>query len=119
MPGIPKVRISVFASRPAGILSLLVLSLLRLASSPATFAQAAQDVNDQRVQGLYTEAKAAESRDDLASAVADYESLLQIAPRLAPAYNNLGALYLRMRKYQQAADILERGLKINPKMFSA
>lgn len=96
-----------------------MLSLVWLGSSSATLAQGNQDSNDQRVKELYAGAKAAESRGDIAIAAVDYESLLQIAPRLAPAYNNLGALYLRMRKYQQAADVLERGLQINPKMSSA
>jgi tetratricopeptide (TPR) repeat protein len=119
MPGLPQVRNSVFASWRAGIFSLLVLNLLWLASLSATLAQGNQDRNDQRVQELYTGAKAAESRGDLATAAANYESLLQIAPGLAPAYNNLGSLYLRRREYQKAADVLEKGLKINPKMFSA
>src|SRR5207249_663489 len=48
-----------------------------------------------------------------------YESLLQSAPRLAPAYNNLGSLYLRQREYKKAAAVLEKGLKIDPKMSSA
>lgn len=115
--GLSQIRISICASRPARIVSALVL--VWLASSSATPAQGSQDANDQRVQELYTDAKAAESRGDLARAVANYEALLRIAPRLAPAYNNLGALYLRQREYKKAADVLERGLKINPKMFSA
>jgi tetratricopeptide (TPR) repeat protein len=119
MAELRQIRISIFASWPARIFSLLALNLLWFASSSAILAQGNQDSNDPRVQELYTEAKAAESRGDLVSAAANYESLLQIAPRLAPAYNNLGALYLRQRKYQQAADVLEKGLKINPKMFSA
>jgi tetratricopeptide (TPR) repeat protein len=119
MPGLPQIRNSVFGSWRARIFSLLVLHLFWLACLSATLAQGNQDPNDQRVQELYTGAKAAESRGDLATAAANYESLLQIAPRLAPAYNNLGSLYLRRREYQKAADVLEKGLKINPKMFSA
>lgn len=72
-----------------------------------------------RVQKLYAEGKAAEARGDLASAAASYESLLQIAPRLAPAYNNLGSLYVRQREYKKAATVLEKGLEIDPKMSSA
>ncbi|HEX4544460.1 MAG TPA: tetratricopeptide repeat protein [Candidatus Acidoferrum sp.] len=71
------------------------------------------------MQKLYDEAKAAEARGDLAGAAAEYESLLQIAPRLGPAYNNLGALYLRQREFKKAAAVLEKGLKIDPKMSSA
>jgi len=71
------------------------------------------------VQELYAQAKAAEARGDLAAAAQIYESLLQVSPRLAPAYNNLGSLYLRQREYKKAADVLEKGLKIAPKMVSA
>src|SRR5882757_2805442 len=85
MPGFLQIRIS--PSWLARIFSVLVLSLVWLACSSATLAQGSPDANDQRVQELYIGAKAAESRGDLASAAADYESLLQIAPRLAPAYN--------------------------------
>ncbi|HEY2545345.1 MAG TPA: tetratricopeptide repeat protein [Candidatus Acidoferrum sp.] len=71
------------------------------------------------MQKIYGEAKAAEARGDLADATASYESLLQLAPHLGPAYNNLGALYVRQRQYKKAADVLEKGLKIDPKMSSA
>jgi len=71
------------------------------------------------VQQFYGAAKAAEARGDLGDAAANYESLLQIAPRLGAAYNNLGALYLKQHEYRKAAAILERGLKIDPKMSSA
>src|SRR5207237_138434 len=36
-----------------------------------------------------------------------------------PAYNNLGSLYLRQHEYKKAADVLEKGLKIDAKMVSA
>ncbi len=65
------------------------------------------------------QAKTAEARGDLAAAAQIYESLLQVSPRLAPACNNLGSLYLRQREYKKAADVLEKGLKIDPKMVSA
>ena len=74
---------------------------------------------DARVQELYSQAKAAQSQNDLAGAIAKYEEILRIAPRLGPAYNNLGALYFRQREYRKAADVLEQGLKITPAMPSA
>jgi len=87
--------------------------------SPVLKAQSEATAEDTRVQKVYGQAKAAEARGDLAAAAASYESLLQIAPRLAPAYNNLGSLYLRQREYKKAAAVLEKGLKIDPEMSSA
>jgi tetratricopeptide (TPR) repeat protein len=87
--------------------------------SSAIRAQSNSAASDQHVQELYAQAKAAESRGDLAAAALRYESLLQISPRLAPAYNNLGSLYVRLREYKKAATVLERGLKIDPRMSSS
>jgi len=101
------------------ILLLLLTVLFSFAIAPATPGQSNADANDEQVQKLYAQAKSAEARGDLAAAAASYESLLQIAPRLGPAYNNLGSLYLRQREYKKASDVLEKGLKIDPKMFSA
>jgi tetratricopeptide (TPR) repeat protein len=101
-------------------LVLASLLLLVLGACPLRGAQSTASAGDDpRVQQLYAEAKSAESHGDLAVAVTKYESLLQVAPRLAPAYNNLGALYLRQREYQKAAAVLEKGLKLDPKMSSA
>ena len=97
----------------------LLVSLTIACFASLLSAQSGDNPDDARVQKLYGEAKAAEARGDLAAAVTNYESLLQIAPRLAPAYNNLGSLYLRQREYRKAAAVLEKGLKIDPKMSSA
>jgi tetratricopeptide (TPR) repeat protein len=53
------------------------------------------------------------------AAIAKYDSILQIDPTLAAAYNNLGALYLRQREFAKAVEVLEKGLKIDPKLPSA
>jgi tetratricopeptide (TPR) repeat protein len=74
---------------------------------------------DARVQGLYAEAKAAQSRNELATAIAKYEEILRIAPKLGAAYNNLGALYFRQREFLKAAAILEQGLNVDPSLASA
>jgi tetratricopeptide (TPR) repeat protein len=99
--------------------SVLRILLLSIAPFSALWAQTVPSSNDPRVQELYAQAKAAEARGDLAGAVASYESLLIVAPRLPAAYNNLGALYLRQREYKKAAEVLEKGLKLDPKMSSA
>jgi tetratricopeptide (TPR) repeat protein len=77
------------------------------------------DGTDPRVQKLYAEAKAAEARGAPGSAIAKYEAILAIAPRLGAAYNNLGLLYFKQRQYAQAAAILEKGLDVDPSMSSA
>jgi len=103
----------------SSLVCLFLLAYTLLFLSNAVLAQSEAGANDSRVSKLYGEAKAAEARGDFAGAAASYESLLQVAPRLAPAYNNLGSLYLREREYKKAAAVLERGLKIDPKMSSA
>jgi tetratricopeptide (TPR) repeat protein len=97
-------------------LSAILLSALTAAVARA---QSKSPDLDPRVEQLYSEARSAEAQGDIASAIAKYDSILQIAPSLAPAYNNLGALYLRQGEYAKAVDILEKGLKINPKLPSA
>lgn len=102
-----------------GLVCLLFLGLALLFSSNRVLAQSDAGANDPRVSKLYGDAKAAEEIGHFALAAVKYESLLQLAPRLAPAYNNLGSLYIRLREYKKAAAVLEKGLKIDPKMSSA
>ena len=75
--------------------------------------------DDARVQDLYAQAKAAQARGDVATAIARYEEILRVSPQLAAAYNNLGALYFRQQEYKQAAAVLKRGLKIDAAMPTA
>src|SRR5580700_2893116 len=95
------------------------LLLFLLSGFPGLSAQSASGGDDPRVQALYVQAKTAQTQGDLATAIARYEEILRIAPRLGPAYNNLGALYFRQREYQKAARVLEAGLGISPAMPSA
>ena len=74
---------------------------------------------DSRVQKLYAQAQAAKNRGDLTTAIDKYRSLLALAPTLAPAYNNLGMLYLETRDYAKAAETFEAGLKQDPSMSSS
>lgn len=88
-------------------------------SSNALFAQSRPGEANAHVEELYGQAKSAEMRGDFDAAAAKYESILQVAPRLASAYNNLGAIYFKQRQYSKAAAVLEKGLKVNPGMSSA
>ncbi len=90
-----------------------------LSACPESQAQSGDGSDNPRVQELYGRAKTAQSQGDIAAAISRYEEILRIAPRLGPAYNNLGGLYFRQREYRKAAAVLEAGLKINPAMPSA
>lgn len=101
-----------------GTAFVCVLAFLTASSVFAgSHAQSGQD--DPRVMGLYNGAKSAEQQGDFASAVAKYKSILAIAPGIGPAYNNLGALYLKQHEYSKAIAILRQGLKVDPTMYSA
>ncbi len=90
--------------------------MLLLAGCGAPLLSARQDP---QLDSLYEQAKTAEASGDFAGAIARYQEILKAAPRLAPAYNNLGALYFKHGQYQNAIDTLEHGLKIDPTMVSA
>jgi tetratricopeptide (TPR) repeat protein len=113
------VTISHFSPYSRKFIVALLLSLTTLSSLTTLRAQSESAAIDPRVEKLYTEAKAAEARGDLDGAVAKYESILQIQPRLGAAYNNLGSLYLKRHEYPKAAAVLEKGLKVDPAMPSA
>jgi tetratricopeptide (TPR) repeat protein len=106
---------------PYGMLFLAFLLPAGTALWAPTLARAQSNANadDPRVNQLYREAKEAQTSGDQAGAIAKYKSILQIAPGLAAAYNNLGLLYFQQREYRQAIAVLERGLKIHPEMPSA
>jgi len=100
---------------PLGIL----LFLLPCAAFVSAQSGGQADNEDQRVEELYSQAKSAQAAGNLPEAAARYEAILKIAPRLAPAYNNLGSIYLQQREFPKAAQVLERGLEINRDMPSA
>jgi len=98
-------------------LSAILVALLLLGHWQSLAAQAGED--DPRVTPLYNQAKVAQAQGDIAGSIGKYEEILKIAPRLGPAYNNLGALYFRQRDYGKAAEVLEAGLRVDPSMASA
>src|SRR5215469_9485341 len=101
------------------ISSCVLASLISLFPSLAAHSQSEPDANDPRVIELYTAAKSAEQSGDIAGAISKYKSILSLAPHLGPAYNNLGALYLREHEYPKAIAILKQGLKVDASMYSA
>jgi len=96
------------------------LSLLALpAVVVCAHAQTSSDEVTPEVQRLHSEAKAAQSRDDAATAIAKYRAMIKLAPHLGPAYNNLGMLYFNRHDYEKAAAVLAQGLAIDPSMNTA
>ena len=86
----------------------------------SVFAQSsADDEVTPEVQALYAQAKAAQQRGDNAGAIEKYRAMLKLAPHLAPAYNNLGRLYFNGHDYAHAAQVLKKGLELNPDMPTA
>ncbi len=83
------------------------------------WSQSAPPASDDRVEALYAEARSAAAANDFSAAAAKYQEILKLAPRLGPAYNNLGALYFKQGRYREAADVLQHGLKVDPSMSSA
>jgi len=81
--------------------------------------QSKPEADDPRVMQLYSGAKSAEQSGDIAGAISKYQSILAVAPHLGPAYNNLGALYLRQHQYTKAIAILKQGLEVDRSMYSA
>ncbi|MFL6465522.1 MAG: tetratricopeptide repeat protein [Bryobacteraceae bacterium] len=98
------------AIRVLGVLAFLCASLSPLWS---------QSAPDERVEALYSEARSAAAANDFPVATAKYQEIIKLAPRLGPAYNNLGALYFKQGRYREAVDVLQRGLKVDPSMSSA
>lgn len=111
-----KFRCRPLALRGACFLALAVCLLMPALARGQGKATAA---NDDRVQALYTEARNAQAAGNLGEAASRYEEILKIAPRLAPAYNNLGSIYVQQREFRKAAEVLRRGLEINRDMPSA
>jgi tetratricopeptide (TPR) repeat protein len=97
----------------------LSLSVVLLLLAPLLLGQAGTGEDNPRVEQLYNEARQAQVQGDIAAAIAKYEEILKLAPKLGAAYNNLGALYFRQRNFAKAATVLQQGIKVNPGMTSA
>ncbi len=102
-------------SRRSTCYALVLMSAILL--SGRTLAQS--DEVTPEVQRLHTEAKIAEQQGNTRGAIADYQKMLKLAPHLAPAYNNLGMLYFNQHEYERAAEVLSRGIAIDPAMSTA
>ena len=86
---------------------------------PRTIAAQADNEVTPEVQQLYAQAKAAQQQNDIATAIEKYRAMIKLAPHLAAAYNNLGMLYFNEHDYARTAEVLQRGLELNPDMPTA
>ena len=101
------------------VCSCVLASSMVLFPLLAAYSQSRANANDPRVVQLYTEAKEAEQSGDIAGAISKYNSILALSRHIGPAYNNLGALYLRQHEYSNAISILKQGLAVDRSMYSA
>src|SRR5579864_9114192 len=98
---------------------VLTVSLFLAFVSVTARAQSGDDEVTPEVEQLYAQAKAAQQRNDNATAIEKYQAMIKLAPHLAAAYNNLGMLYFDAHDYTRAAKILGHGLEIDPNMPGA
>lgn len=109
----PKPRSSRFTVKFSRLRCLL-LAYCWLVLVPESYSQQSPDADQ-----LYAQAKVAQAAGDLATAIARYQQLIQLSPRLAAAYNNLGILYERTHQYEQAIAVLKRCREIDPTLPSS
>jgi tetratricopeptide (TPR) repeat protein len=96
----------------------LLLGSLQAGLSYAT-AQKYDDEVTPAVQQLYSQASSAAQQGQTDVAIAKYRAMLKLAPHLAPAYNNLGVLYFNQGDFASAAQVLEKGVAVDPRMNTA
>jgi len=104
---------------PLSLKASFLAAALVLVVRPVALAQAGDAEVTPKVQQLYAEANTASQSGDETAAIEKYRAIIELAPHLAAAYNNLGALYFDQHDYAHAAEVLKRGLELNPNMPTA
>jgi predicted Zn-dependent protease len=108
-----------YRSTPRLLCPPIMLAALLLISATHVRAGQVSDEVTPEVQRLYAQAKEAQQHNDNAAAIEKYKAIINLAPHLAAAYNNLGMLYFDGHDYTHAAEILKRGLELHPDMPTA
>jgi tetratricopeptide (TPR) repeat protein len=62
---------------------------------------------------------AAQKQGRLADAIAEFQKVTELAPNLAAAFVNLGAVYMQDHRYSEAIAPLKRSLELNPDLAGA
>src|SRR5579875_1261538 len=100
---------SLASSRATPMLSLAVaLSnayFLNAQTSPAAAAKA---------QALYNAGAVAYARNDLATALSDFEAVVHLLPANESGHSSLGVVLLKLGRTKESVPELERALKLNP-----
>ena len=73
---------------------------------------------DNRLQQLSTQAREDEKAGHVDQAVDDYKQIIELSPKLAPAYNNLGRLYYQQSKLGEAVKALNRACELDPSLLA-
>jgi tetratricopeptide (TPR) repeat protein len=66
------------------------------------------------VEALDREARAAEAQGHFDVAIAKYQQIVKLSPRLPAAYNNLGRLYYQAGRFREALDPLKHAAELDP-----
>ncbi|MSO23431.1 MAG: tetratricopeptide repeat protein [Acidobacteria bacterium] len=71
------------------------------------------------IQQHFSAAREAEKRGDLETAEKEYRAVLKLSPDLAEVNSNLGLVYYRQRKDDEAIKVFQEALKRKPTLFLA
>ncbi len=106
-------------SSPIPLLWFFRIGAFAVTLATVARAQRSAEPVSPEVQHLYAQARDAQSHGDNQFAIARYTEIIRLAPRLAPAYNNLGMLFFNVNDFSRAAEVLRKGLSIDPQMTTA
>ncbi|MBN9615781.1 MAG: hypothetical protein BGO25_03800 [Acidobacteriales bacterium 59-55] len=90
--------------------SEIIFALLCVTLTSSAVSQQAED----RIPQIYAAAKSEEQAHNLDAAVEKYKAILRLDPKLAAAYNNLGNLYYRQGRFEEAIPVLKRACELVP-----
>lgn len=105
----------------AVVVLVLVASLPGFAIAVGRVAQAvaAQTGRNEEIQSAYQAGAAAAAKNDYKTAEAQFEKVVQLAPQIPEGHLALGAVLIRLGKFPQAIQELERALALRPGDASA
>jgi len=89
------------------------------AAGHAAQAPASQTSRNAEIQAAYQAGATAAAKNDYKTAEAQFEKVVQLAPQIAEGHIALGAVLVRLSKFPQAIQELERALALKPGDVSA